>query len=427
MRSLFSYPGITATVIAIFSSFGGWTLLLPVIPLAALAAGGSHSLAGLATGVFMGVTVLTQACSPWVLRRFGYRNVLIAATLLLGVPSLLHLVSYAATLVTVVAAIRGVGFGLATVALAALTSQLVPAALIGRSTALYGFAVGMGQILGFPIGLWIYQHWDSAVLWVAAGLGVVGALAGARIPRDVGTSAAGASVVGPARVDADPSTPTPAVSPHSDPAASEVEPQPVHNVGAIPAYRWQAFILPGLAIGLAATGFAAYSTFLAPASSSEVSSVVLAAMGAFTMMSRMTAGVVTDRRGVPGLMMLPGLVLSAVGVALGAWVIATQPAGLLLWLLLAGFVFGSGFGAVQAEALLIMFHRAPRDRAAQASAAWNMFFDAGTGAGAVILGVIATQSSISSAYWITAMGIAVMALAATRMQLPSRRTYSVDS
>ena len=58
--SVWKAPGLKPTLVAVFCAFGGWALLLPVIPLAIIDNGGSDGLAGLSTGVFMGATVLTQ-------------------------------------------------------------------------------------------------------------------------------------------------------------------------------------------------------------------------------------------------------------------------------------------------------------------------------------------------------------------------------
>ncbi|MCA1847404.1 MAG: hypothetical protein LC704_00195, partial [Actinobacteria bacterium] len=90
-------PGILATrpmiLTLLASSFGmvGFYLLLSVVPLYAEEAGGGSSGAGFTTAVFMLSTVLAQAWMPRVLARFGYRAVLAAGLLLLGLPALLYI------------------------------------------------------------------------------------------------------------------------------------------------------------------------------------------------------------------------------------------------------------------------------------------------------------------------------------------------
>src|SRR5581483_3695422 len=75
--------------------FGGYALLLPVVP-AWVASGGAGAFgAGVTTGVLMLTTVLTQLVVPWLLRRAGYGWTLGAGLALLGAPAPLLAVSAA--------------------------------------------------------------------------------------------------------------------------------------------------------------------------------------------------------------------------------------------------------------------------------------------------------------------------------------------
>jgi MFS family permease len=144
--------GITAV------SFGGYSLLLPVVPLW-VARGGSGAFgAGASTGVFMLLTVLTQTLVPWLLRRVGHRWVLGTGLLLMGAPAPLLALSAALPFVLSLAALRGVGFGLVTVCGGALLAELVPPAEHGRASARYGLAVGVPQLVLLPVGVGIVDH-----------------------------------------------------------------------------------------------------------------------------------------------------------------------------------------------------------------------------------------------------------------------------
>lgn len=79
--NIWKVPGYTATMLAIAAAFGAWSILLPVVPLAVIDSGGSATLAGSSTGIFMAFTVLTQIISPWLLRRWGYRRVMALSAL----------------------------------------------------------------------------------------------------------------------------------------------------------------------------------------------------------------------------------------------------------------------------------------------------------------------------------------------------------
>ncbi|KAB1502533.1 MFS transporter [Corynebacterium sp. 320] len=372
IKELLKTPGLPATLVAVFCAFGGWSLLLPVIPLAIIDNGGSDSLAGLSTAVFMASTVITQAFTPWLLRTVGFRPVLMLSGLMLGLPAAMHLLSFEPWVVLAVAIVRGVGFGAVTVTEAALISELVPPELIGRSSGVYGLAVGSSQLLAFPAGLWVHSAFGDAVFWIAVIGAVVGAVAALGLPSI---------------------------------KASEREKRSSEGTST-----WRLLLLPGVAIGAAATGFAAFSTFMAPATSAAISGVVLSVLGGMQMGSRLVAGTLADRVGYPGKALVPALVLCAAGVGVATWMIVN---GQHSWALaiLAAALFGSGFGAVQNEALLLMFHRLPRSKASVASAVWNMSFDSGTGAGALLLGVVATSFAYQGAFLASGL-IIVLALGA---------------
>ncbi|HIW95521.1 MAG TPA: MFS transporter [Candidatus Corynebacterium gallistercoris] len=383
LDSVWKAPGLIVTLISVFCAFGGWALLLPVIPLAVIDQGGSDGLAGLSTGIFMGATVLTQAFTPRLLRGVGHMPVMFGAGLLLGLPALVYALDMSPAVVLAVAAVRGVGFGAVTVTEAALIAELVPPHLVGRSSGVFGATVGIAQLLSFPLGMWLYSHVGTvAVLVVAAAYSVIGAVAALRLP------------VG--RRPHVPSIPTEATE-----ATDHTPPRPK-------VATWKLVTIPGLSIGAAAGGFAAFSTFLAPAIAG-VSGIALALIGGMQIGSRLFAGWYADRVGEPGRLNALGLLLCLVGLLTAAFTIITMPAG--VWLMVgalgAAALFGAGFGVVQTEALLMMFNRLPRENSAQASALWNMTFDSGTGLGAVLLGFVAGTFAYQGAF--IAAGIVVAA------------------
>lgn len=407
LTSLWKAPGLIATLISVFCAFGGWSLLLPVIPFAVIQSGGGDSLAGLSTGVFMATTVCTQALTPWLIRRVGFTVIMAGAGVLLGLPALVYAVDMSPVPLLTVAAARGVGFGAVTVAEAALIAELVPPRLMGHSSAALGVAVGSSQLVSFPLGLWMQAH--VGVGWVfvlAAVYASVGALAAWWIPP-LGVSRS-STPTGVDKADSATSAEASSVPAISGPAA-----QPV-------AATWKLAVVPGLAIGACATGFAAFSTFLAPAVevidvevASIVAAVGLSVMGGLQMLGRVIAGRFASARGRAGGLAAWGLVLSIAGLMLAGCAIAFEPrgAGLVAMALGASGVFGFGFGVVQNEALLMLFQRLPREKTTLASALWNMTFDSGTGAGAVVLGMLASAVAYNGAFF-AAAGLVVLACAA---------------
>ncbi|MFC4605382.1 MFS transporter [Rhodococcus kronopolitis] len=348
------------------TTFGGWSLLLPVVPLAVSRSGGSAALAGASTAIFMATTVLTQLTVPALLRRYGHRLVLAVGCLLLGAPALAFLLSTEAGPALVISAVRGVGFGLVTVAGSALIAELAPKRLLGRATGAQGIAVSASQMVALPLGLALF---DSGNQWLVFVLGAV-------VP-----------LFSIAAIAALPSIP-----------------RIVSGPGGVRRLPARVLLAPCLAMLLVASAYGGVSSLLpiAVGDRATFAGVALAVVSAAILVGRYGAGVLSDRIGA-GAMMVPALGLGGLGTALLAVGLVSdgRPA-----LLLAGAVaFGIGFGAVQNEALVTLFAAAGPARFGAASAAWNISYDAGTGVGALALGVVAGLTGFPWVFAIAAAGI----------------------
>ena len=322
-------PGVPAAFVLVLLAFGGFSLLLPVVPLAVVRGGGSELVAGATTGVFMTVTVLFQLGTPRVTGVIGYRWVLAIGSALLGLPSGLLAVFDSSFAVLTISGVRGAGFGMMTVAGSALVAELAPAGMLGRATSLIGLAVGISEAIFLPVGLWLLETFGlPAAAWSASAFGVVGLIAAARLPRVFpappdGTERAGLSttrvvllLTGPFLVMLAVTLPYGAAASFLSPALDSI----VAGSGAVVA---------GLGLGL---------------------------LGAGVIVGRTFAGLVSDRRGT-GALVWPGLAVAALGMLgiAGLLSLGANP----WWFLAPTIVFGLGFGAVQNEALVASFERMP--------------------------------------------------------------------
>ena len=374
LTSMWQAPGLIPTLVAVLSAFGGWSLLMPVIPQAILDGGGGTSLAGAYTGFFMAATVATQTQTPRMLRSLGYGTTMFISGLFLGVPTLLHLFGTDAWLVLIIAVLRGMGFGALTVAESALIAELVPLKFLGKASGSLGVAVGIAELIFLPLGLIIVDSVGSyaPVYIIGTIISVIGSAMALLIPK----------------LKAAPATKKKGAQQGADDADANALP-------SVATYKLVA--VPAVAISTIAMGFGGISAFLAPAardmdvvSGSIVAGFALSVLGGSQMVFRYLAGVYADRRSRAGQLMAPALFSGVIGLALMALVVQT---GISVWVLLIAAVFyGAGFGIVQNEALLLMFARLPKERTAEASAIWNMAFDSGTGIGSFLLGAIAAAA-----------------------------------
>jgi predicted MFS family arabinose efflux permease len=95
-------------------------------------------------------------------------------------------------------------------------------------------------------------------------------------------------------------------------------------------------------------------------------------------------------------LLCPGVLLSAAGMA----ALAATHAPVMV---VAGAVcFGIGFGLLQNATLAVMYARSPEGSYSSVSAIWNAAYDAGMGAGAGGIGLLAAHTGYPAAFLMTA-------------------------
>ena len=375
--NIWKVPGYTPTMVAIAAAFGAWSILLPVVPLAVIDSGGSATLAGGSTGIFMAFTVATQIISPWLLRRWGYRRVMALSAFTLGVPAFGHLLGTEAWIVLLFSAMRGVGFGALTVSESALIAELSPVRLLGKATGMIGVFTGLGQMIFLPLGLFMADSLGYASTYITAGLiGFLGFAMCLRIPKIKVTLAE----------DND------------------------EEVNIIRVPTWKLVLVPALALTTFSMSYGAISSFLSPAMQeldaargASLAGIMLSIVGGAAMIFRYFAGVVADRTGTPGSLYIPSQIMAIIGVGTISLTLFMESS--IWWLVLGAVLFGGAFGIAQNEALLSMFDRLPRERVSEASAIWNIFYDSGTGLGSTLLGAMVAGYGYDGAF---GAGVAIL-------------------
>ncbi|MCD2194290.1 MFS transporter [Actinomycetospora endophytica] len=351
-----------AVLAATLATFGGYSLLLPVLPLWVASGGAGPGLAGSVTGVFMAATVLTQLAVPALLRAIGHRAALVLAAVALGAPAALLVLTPSVWLAMPVSVVRGAGFGVLTVAGAALVSDLVPARVRGRATGIYGLALGLPQLVLLTGGVWAWARLGpSTVLLTGAVLPLVALPAMGLLPRRVGASV--------------PEVVPPVVSPVVSDAVSD---------GARRSFA-RAAVAPWLVMLVCAASAGGVITVLPLAQPAGPAAGALFALTAAQLVGRSVSGELGDRLGLGGRVTAPALGVAALGAGVVAW--GLTGAGTAAVLGGAGLV-GLGFGAVQNDTLVTLFTRAGPGRSGTASSVWNTAYDTGTGLGATALSAV---------------------------------------
>ncbi len=380
--SLLGLPAVRALLVVSALGFTSYAVTLAALPSYAVAAGSPVAAAGTVTTVLLAVTVLTQATVPRSVARFGLGPVLGAGLLALGAPAPLYLLGDSLAWLCAVSAVRGAGFGVLTVLGSTIAAGVVPPGRRGESLGLYGLGLGLPTLAAVPGGVALTLDGRFPVVAALATLPVLAVLAVPALSRAV-----------PAAVTGRTGLPSgPAVRASLAPSA----------------------VL--LVVTLAGAGVVTFLPIARPTGS--VATVALLAFGVVGALSRWGSGVLSDRMGTRGLM-LPSLALGALGLVLLGTGLDRDGA-----VVAGAALFGVAFGTVQNTTLVVALARAGEGGMTAASAVWNGAYDAGTGVGALLVGVLAAQVGLGWSYGLLAGGLALVAPVALRVTRPERRPRS---
>ena len=371
---LLSVP-LAATFLAEFTSLTSFFLLVSVLPMLAAAAGAGSSGAGLTTGSLLLGTVAAEVVAAPAIRRFGYRTVLAAGAVLLGIPALSLLVREPQAIMVSVSLVRGFGFGLCGVVTGALTAKLLPPGRRGEGLGLLGIVAGVPAVVALPAGVWLAgHHLAAAAAAMAAAAGLLPLVAIRWLPR-------------------------------------EREARHTARAGRIPGARSSGRIagsvlrLP-LIFAAATVAAGVLDSFLPLAKGipSSLSSAALLVQAITATLSRWQAGKRGDRYGHARLL-IPARAVAAAGMA--TMMMLGSPV-----LIFAGMIlFGAGFGVIENATFALLIEQLPE---AKASALWNVAYDAGYGAGPALFGLICVRSGYPAAFAITGALILAAVPAALR-------------
>jgi len=389
---LLSVP-LAVTFLAEFTSLTSFFLLLSVMPMLAAAGAGSSG-AGLMTGSLLLGTVTAEAAAALTIRRFGYRMVLTAGAVLLGVPALAMLTREPQSVMLSVSFVRGLGFGLCGVVTGALTATLLPPDRRGEGLGLLGIVSGVPAVVALPAGVWLAgHHLAAAAAAMAAAIGVLPLAAIRWLPdgrNAVGRNAVGRNAVGR---NADGRNADGRNADGGEAVGREADVRQARPGRGSTRITGAALRLPLIfaAVTIAAGVLDSFLP-LAKGIPSNLSSTALLVQAIIATLSRWQAGKRGDRYGHARLL-VPALAVAALGMA--AMMVLGSPAAIFTGMVL----FGAGFGVLENATFALLIEQLPE---AKASALWNFAYDAGYGAGPAAFGLLCVHTGYPAAFALTA-------------------------
>ena len=374
-----------------FCALTSFYLLLSVTSMYAAAVGAGSTGAGLVTGVLLAGTVVAELASSMLMKRYGYRTLLVVGAVLLGVPALALLSARPLAIIVIINLVRGLGFGLSTVVTGALTAVLLPPERRGEGLGLFGVVATVPGVVALPSGVWLAGHYGYPVV--------------------VGMTAATALVP----LAAFPWLPGAADRRKTGACAGAGQP-----IGLLDGLRHdgQLRLFLIFAASTVAAGVVVSFLPLAAGISGNIAAAGLLAQALAATISRWWAGRQGDRHGHVRLL-VPGLVIASLGMTAMIWL--TSPAAVIAGMCL----FGTGFGISQNATFVLMIDRMPASGLGAASALWNLAYDAGYGAGPAVFGLFAGHTGYPAAFALTGV-LMLAALPAARRQARRSTTRVED-
>lgn len=371
-QSLVRLTSIRNLLLSTALGFTSFSLPLAAVPLWAVQEGTPGAAAGTVTSAMLASTIVAQSMVPALAAKIGMNRSLGLGLALLTIPSLLYLVWSDLTALLVVSVLRGGGFAIVTVVGVALATTLAPPDRQGESVGLFGLAASLPNLLGVPIGVLLTQIGEFR--WVAL-IAAAPCLATPIIMRLPDTEE-------PSRMSTD-----------------------VHARQTLASRR--SLIISSVVLFTTVLAYGGLITFL-PIERPEghVAPVGLLIVGAAAAFMRWNIGALSDRLGI---WQLTAIAVS--GAPLGAALMGaglTNAAASAVLLIAGCAIFGLSYGALQTLTLLMTMKAAGVERAATASATWNISFDAGLSVGAFSIGLIAsTQIGAAGSFFALAGLLAV--------------------
>lgn len=370
--------------LANFFVFLGFQMTLPTLPLFVKELGGSDQLIGIIVGIFTFSALLFRPFAGHALETRGRGIVYLfgLALFVISVGAIGFLNSMA--LLIVVRIIQGIGWGFSTTASGTIATDLIPPSRRGEGMGYYGLSGNLALAFGPALGLTLAGVLTFSQLFLICGLlGLVALLLSLNIRY------------------------------------KKIEESPHKTKTARFDVIEKTAINPSVLLFFITLTFGGIATFL-PLYAVEKSiagiQFYFIAYALFLMISRIFAGKIYDRKG-DVFVIPPGTILIFIAMLLLAWLPNT------MMLIIAGALYGLGFGTVQPALQAWAVDKAPNNRKGMANATFFSFFDLGIGVGAILFGQLAYIFNYGIIYIVSAFSVMIALLLYLFLIVTGRRNF----
>lgn len=364
--------------LANFFIFLGFQMTLPTIPLFVEHLGGNDQLIGFVVGIFTFSALLTRPYAGHALesKGRGFVYLLGLAIFVLSIGSF----AFAASILFLFAMriVQGVGWGFSTTASGTIASDLIPAKRRGEGMGYYGLSGNVAMAFGPSLGLTLSHTLPFSQLFlICGGLGLISLVLSSKIRYK----------------------------------------KAVPTLEKKEKVRWDFYeksaLPPSFLLFFITITFGGIATFLPLYTVQKGISGIQSYFLIFAiavMVSRTFAGKLYDQRGINAVF-IPGTLAILTAMLFLAWL----PNSLFLYL--AAFLYGIGFGSIQPALQAWSIEKAPKNRKGMANATFFSFFDLGIGVGAILFGQIGHWFGYNTIYLTAAASVLISILLYFKLQI----------
>lgn len=367
-------------------------LLLPTLPIYVAEKGGDSFAVGLVISIFTVSALLTRPFAGKALDSVGRSKVLFIGLLIFIASTLGYYWMATVLLILVLRLVHGIGWGIVSTAYGTIASDIVPRQRRGEGLGYFGLANNLGVAFAPLIGIWLVNQFGFLSLFsFAVSMGIVAffLIFSINYQQD-----------GKSNHDQEIEENQAPQENREDEKGKRVQLES-NVLNLFRGLVEKEALFPStlmMLITITYGGIVSFITLFGLEVGIENVGWYFLANALTLMLIRPLAGILFDKKGHRWVL-IPGALFSA----LGLFVLSSTQS--VLGLITAAILYGVGFGSIQPSLLAWTINCVSVSKRGSANATFFSAFDLGISVGALVLGIVAEQTSYSQMYFISMLAV----------------------
>lgn len=334
----------------------------------------STDIAGLVSGIFIIGSLFGRLGTGRIIDNVGNKKILIVSVLFFAITSALYLVTNTLLFLILIRLLQGIAFGISTTAIGTIIAQIIPASRKGEGISYYSMSITISTAIGPFIGILLMEYGNFDTIFI---FNLILAIFCIFISFTI-------------------NEPAPIL-----PKANKIKDKRSFKISNFLEYK----AIP-ISIIVLITGFTYSSvlTFISLYTEQihlvEAASIFFIVYAIIVLVSRPISGRLLDTKGA-NIIVYPCLLIFAIGMFL------FSQTNVAITLLLAGALFGLGYGNFVSVAQAIAIKVALPDKVGLATATYFISYDLGFGVGPYLFGLFIPFTGYRGLYTIMSVMIVV--------------------